>query len=164
MKKFLITLLTIISLMVIIGIFQNVAFAANYNYSSTLKDIGIWKNSGADIENKTRNVAGAVITIIKVVGTGVSILILIYIAIMYMIKAPSEKAEFKKTMTAYIVGAIILFTATNLVSMIIDFADANITAPKWWNNELNIGGLHKDEEKDCNKINMFYDNFKFCIL
>ncbi len=51
---------------------------------------------------------------------------LVYVAIKYMSAAPSEKAEFKKSATAYIVGAVVLFAASNILGVIADFATKNI--------------------------------------
>ena len=51
---------------------------------------------------------------------------LTYVAIKYMSAAPSEKAEFKKSATAMIVGAIVLFAATQILTVIANFATSNI--------------------------------------
>lgn len=68
------------------------------------------------------NVMGAIISIMQVVGVGVAVVMIIYVAIKYMTAAPSEKAEFKKSATAYIVGAIILFATSGILEIIKNFA------------------------------------------
>ena len=42
-----------------------------------------------------------------------------------MSAAPEEKAEFKKSATAFIVGAVVLFASTNILGIISDFATKN---------------------------------------
>lgn len=87
---------------------------------------GFTAPSDQDVTSATRNVMGTVINTIKIVGTGVAIIMITYVAIKYMSAAPSEKAEFKKSAVAYIVGAIVLFAASNILSVINNFATANI--------------------------------------
>ncbi len=87
---------------------------------------GLTAPDDQDVTSATRNVMGTVINTIKIVGTGVAIIMITYVAIKYMSAAPSEKAEFKKSAVAYIVGAIVLFAASNILSVINNFATANI--------------------------------------
>ena len=63
-----------------------------------------------------------IINVIRVVGTGIALIMLTYVGIKYMSAAPSEKADFKKSATAYVVGAIVLFGASNIISIIANFA------------------------------------------
>ena len=96
-----------------------------------------WKNTGQfDDEKKikstaitstTKKITSTIVNVIRVVGTGMAIVMLTYVAIKYMSAAPQEKAEFKKSATAYVVGAIVLFAASNILKVITDFATKNIT-------------------------------------
>ena len=45
-----------------------------------------------------------------------------------MSAAPNEKADFKKSATGFIVGAVILFASSNILKIIADFAGL-VTAP-----------------------------------
>ena len=69
-----------------------------------------------------------VIGILKVVGILVSVGILIVLGIKYMMGSAEEKAEYKKTFIPYIVGAILVFAASNLASMIYSWANQVTTA------------------------------------
>lgn len=73
-----------------------------------------------------QNVLGTIIQVVRVVGTGVAIIMLTYVGIKYMTAAPSEKAEFKKSATAFVVGAVIVFAASNIAVIIAKFAAKNI--------------------------------------
>lgn len=131
MKKSLISLIIIMIFIGIIPLFSNEVFAISppitYDYSDTLNDINNWESDNSSaIEARTRGLAASIIDIVKIVGTGTSLLILLFMGVRYILKSPTEKAEFKKTFTAYIVGAIILFTATNLVAIVAEFATTNI--------------------------------------
>lgn len=82
-------------------------------------------NSGA--KTSVQNIIGAIISIAQVVGIGVAVIMLIVLAIKYISAAPSEKAEIKKTVTIYVVGAVVLFAATGILQIIKNFA-TNVTA------------------------------------
>ena len=61
-----------------------------------------------------KNIIGA----IQVGGVGIAIIMLLYIAMKYMIAAPSEKAEYKKTLISYTIGAVILFGAMGILELV----------------------------------------------
>lgn len=129
MKKFLTSLIIVLFFVGIFPVFTNVVFAdSSYNYSQTLTDVSGWagENGNAEIANKTRGIAASLIYIIQMVGTGIAIVMLTYFGIKYMLAAPDAKADFKKSATGYIVGAVILFAAVNIIGIISNFATSNI--------------------------------------
>ena len=63
-------------------------------------------------------IGNKIVNIIQVVGIVVAVVILLVIGIKYMIGSASEKAEYKKTMIPYIVGAILIFAGTSIVKVI----------------------------------------------
>lgn len=70
----------------------------------------------------TQNIAGAVISVAKVICAGVAIVMLTVIAMKYMLAAPSEKADIKKHAVVYVVGAVVMFAATGILTIIQNFA------------------------------------------
>lgn len=62
--------------------------------------------------------ASAVLTTIRAIGVVASVIILAIIGLKYMIGSVEEKAEYKKTMIPYIIGALLLFAGTQLVQYI----------------------------------------------
>lgn len=55
---------------------------------------------------------------IRVVGTFIAVGVLMFLGIKYMTSSPSEKPDIKKSIIPYIVGAIILLLAVNIVPLI----------------------------------------------
>ena len=51
-------------------------------------------------------------------GSVVAVLILVVLGIKYMMGSTEEKAEYKKTLIPYIVGAALIFAASNIASMV----------------------------------------------
>lgn len=63
----------------------------------------------------------AIIGILQTVGIVLSVVVLIIIGIKYMMGSAEEKAEYKKTMIPYIVGAALIFTASVFANVIFQF-------------------------------------------
>lgn len=123
-KSVKVLLILLISIF-IISIMQNLVFA-----SSTTEAITAMGNmKGADIEDgtgKLGNVINAVIGLIQVAGTGISMIMVTMLGIKYILAAPSDKADVKKQIAPLVVGAIILFAAVNLVSIVATIADKTL--------------------------------------
>ena len=71
--------------------------------------------------NSIENVGNSIIGILQVVGIVLSVIVLIVIGIKYMMGSAEEKAEYKKTMMPYIVGAALIFAASALAQVIYQF-------------------------------------------
>ena len=74
--------------------------------------------------NDLTKVGNNIVTIIQVVGIVIAVIVLLVIGIKYMMGSASEKAEYKKTMIPYIVGAVLIFAGTSLVKVIYSLATA----------------------------------------
>ncbi len=73
------------------------------------------------------NVGNNILGIIQVVGTIIAVGVLMVLGIKYMMGSAEEKAEYKKTMLPYIIGAVILFAAVNIARAVVGLA-GSITA------------------------------------
>lgn len=76
---------------------------------------------GEDIKN-FNTIGKKIIGMVQAIGSIVSVLILVVLGIKYMMGSAEEKAEYKKTMIPYLIGAILIFAASNIASMIYGFA------------------------------------------
>lgn len=59
-----------------------------------------------------------VVTFIQAVGSVVSVVILVVLGIKYMMGSTEEKAEYKKTLMPYLIGAVLIFAASNLAGAV----------------------------------------------
>lgn len=112
-------------LMVVMTLSTSV-FADSWDAFDTTMFDGKGDQSGA--KDSATNIIGAIINIVQVIGMGVAIIMLIVMAIKYISAAPSEKAEIKKGVTIYVVGAIVLFAASGILGIIKNFAVSNVKA------------------------------------
>lgn len=69
-----------------------------------------------------KDIGGRIVGIIQVIGTMVSVGMMIIIGIRYVMGSADQKAEYRKSMTPYIVGAVLIFGATNLTQIIYEWA------------------------------------------
>ena len=86
--------------------------------------------TGADDLDVTtvENLGQQIISIISTVASIASVIVLIVLGIKYMMGSAEEKAEYKKTLLPYVIGAVLVFAAAAIASMIYGVAN-NITAP-----------------------------------
>lgn len=73
-----------------------------------------------EVQEKIGNILG----VINVIGIVSSVIILMIIGMKYMFGSVEEKAEYKKTMSMYLLGTLILFSASTLPNIIYKFATA----------------------------------------
>ncbi len=75
--------------------------------------------SGTNVAGTSiQNVGNTIIGIIQAVGSIIAVVVLLILGIKYMMGSAEEKAEYKKTMLPYLVGAVILLLASNIVGAI----------------------------------------------
>ncbi len=67
-------------------------------------------------------VGNQVIYLIRLIGTMISVGVLVILGVKYMTASPEGKADFKSTMIPYLVGAVLVFAATWVASAIYGFA------------------------------------------
>ena len=68
--------------------------------------------------NSVSNIGNNILGIIQVVGTVVAVGVLMVLGIKYMMGSAEEKAEYKKTMIPYLVGARLIFAGATIVNVV----------------------------------------------
>lgn len=72
--------------------------------------------------NSIDKLGNQVIRIVSTVGTIFSVIVLVVLGIKYMMGSAEEKAEYKKTLLPYIIGAALVFAASGIATIIFNFA------------------------------------------
>ena len=65
---------------------------------------------------------GAIVSTLRIIGIVIAVAGLMIIGIKYMISSVEQKAEYKKTMIPYLVGCILIFAITTIVSIIYELS------------------------------------------
>lgn len=128
MSKSVKIITTLLLVIMLVMSFSSIAFAGGSG-ASTAGDIGGVINKINDSANDKINadsgvasLGGQIVGIIQVVGIVVAVVILLVLGIKYMTGSAQEKAEYKKTMIPYIIGAILIFAASTIVNVIFNLA------------------------------------------
>ena len=66
-----------------------------------------------------QKVGGNIVNIITTIGIIVAVIVLLILGIKYMMGSASEKAEYKKTMIPYLVGAVLIFGASAIAKAVV---------------------------------------------
>ena len=81
-------------------------------------DYTTWGDNG-----KITSVGSIILGVATTVGMVVAVIMLVFLAIKYMSSSPNDKAEIKKHMVVWIVGAVLLFAASGVVKLIQGFGE-----------------------------------------
>lgn len=82
----------------------------------------IVKNSNDKNIGGLNNLLGTVLGAVQLVGSFAAVIVLVIVGVRYMTGSVEEKAEYKKTMIPYVVGAILVFAASNVAKVIYDIS------------------------------------------
>lgn len=90
-------------------------------FTDPTENPGFWnpepeKNQAGTTEYKT--MVQKVLGYINAIGMVVSVVVLIILGLKYLLGSVEEKAEYKKTMMGYLIGAMMLFTVTTIASIL----------------------------------------------
>lgn len=60
----------------------------------------------------------SVLEVTAIIASAISIIIIIVLGIKYMVGSTEERAEYKKTLLPYVIGAVFVFGATTVASVV----------------------------------------------
>lgn len=108
-------LIIILALIIVIAPMQTI-------YSGTISRISPEDYKANELKKEDigpfEALAGRIAGLVQIVGTIVSVGVLMLIGIRYVISSAEEKAEYKERLLPYFIGAVILFASANLVNII----------------------------------------------
>lgn len=82
------------------------------------------KTDPGKVDQKLTNVGSTVLGYIQVIGTFIAVGVLMFLGIRYMTASANEKADIKKSIIPYIIGAVVLLAAVNIVALLPKISDA----------------------------------------
>lgn len=117
-KKICISVLIILLIVCIFSSLSNV-----YATGALDKFNGKISASAGSAKTSVTNITSTILTLIRYAGSGIAMIMLTFIFIKYMLSAASERAELKKNLIPFTIGAIVLFAASNIVGLLKTVAD-----------------------------------------
>ena len=112
----------LLSIVLVVAMMFTVVIGTTSMASSEVVD-GLFGEGSADTEG-IQNVGTNIVSIITTVGIIVAVIVLLILGIKYMMGSASEKAEYKKTMIPYLVGAILIFGASAIAKAVIAMSES----------------------------------------
>ena len=116
-KKLKMFLSAMMVIMMVTVMFLNV-----YSYATAAPDPGQVVTGDASTDTTgIQNIGNQIVTIVSTIGSIVSVIVLVVLGIKYMMGSAEEKAEYKKTLLPYIIGAGLVFAASAIAGIIFGF-------------------------------------------
>ena len=75
------------------------------------------------IATSVKNILDIIAISTRIIGVAVAIIMLITLGAKYMMAAPGDRADIKKSAIPFVVGAFILFSVSGILSIILKFSD-----------------------------------------
>ena len=114
-------LVFIATILLVFSLGANVALAASSGSNGgsiiTPGNITPTAPEGTEIQD----VGSRILGVLQTVGVILAVIILVILGIKYMMGSAEEKAEYKKTMVPYLVGAVFIFAAPIIANIVYNF-------------------------------------------
>lgn len=126
-KKIIYIVIVVMICLSINGIkYETLAAGTDGQVSTTItpNDYKPESESDANGADRLKDLGNVIIGFLQIVGSVVSVLVLLIIGIKYMIGSAEEKAEYKKSMTPYVLGAVMVFAITNILKIVAGISKA----------------------------------------
>lgn len=112
MKKWTVNVISILMIVAMLVMVASPVFAAGISVEDLTGE------TTTDM-TKLRDFGNTLIGILRGVGTIIAVVVLVIMGIKYLMASVEEKADFKKAMIPYVVGALLVFASTWIASFVI---------------------------------------------
>lgn len=96
--------------------------------SDSAEVVGELFNGGSADTSGIKGFGANVVDIITTIGIIVAVVVLLVLGIKYMMGSAAEKAEYKKTMIPYLIGAVLIFGAAAIAKAVIAMSETITSA------------------------------------
>lgn len=111
----------ILSILIILSLFSNTLAAGAKDFTGEMSGEGI-----EDAKNSTVSILSSILGVIRTAGVAIAVIILMVIACKYIVASAGDRADIKKYAVNYIIGALVLFGSSGILSIIKVFVDSAI--------------------------------------
>ena len=115
MKKCIIVIIFILCLSIILSCFAHKTKAVGL--SDVLSNPDAFIEDDSDNE-EAKAIGNVIVWLVRTIGESGAVIMLLIIGIKYILGSVEEKAEYKKSMWPYILGAILIFSGAALTDII----------------------------------------------
>ena len=104
-----------------ITILMLVMFIATYSFADAGFNASDLTGNASSSANDIKDIGNRIIGVLQAIGIIVSVVMVIVLGIKYMIGSVEEKAEYKKTLMPYFIGAALIFAASTISMAVLNF-------------------------------------------
>ena len=104
----------------LVAIMLLLALTVTVNAASSGVNPSAYVGSGASVDSINK-IGNQIIQIVSTVGSIASVIVLVVLGLKYMMGSAEEKAEYKKTLLPYIIGAAFVFAASTIATIVFNF-------------------------------------------
>lgn len=98
-------------------------FSFMHNVNASVTDLFQGKNMvNEESGKKITEILAVALEIVRNIGVGLAILILLILGSKYMLASAGDRAEIKKHAVTYVIGAVVLFAASGILNILKEFA------------------------------------------
>lgn len=119
-KKVIIKIISIVLMVCMMFTICNTSFAGAV---SSFKGTDMTGHDGGE---KIVKIISVILAVVRTIGVGIAVIMLMIIGCKYMLASAGERAEIKKYAITYVTGAIILFASAGILSIIQNFVKGSI--------------------------------------
>lgn len=83
-----------------------------------LPNINAYTPTNEEMPQNVTDVISLITTVFQVIGIAIAVIMIIVIGIKYMVGSVEQKANYKKSMVPYIVGAVLVFSTATIVKLV----------------------------------------------
>lgn len=120
----------------------------------------------SDLGDNTEEIGNKILGMIQAVGSVITVGVLMLIGLKYLVGSVEEKANYKKTMLPYVIGAVLLFSAVNLTTLIYQ-ASISVSSNGEYSNGISaaqafidsVGGDYSKVERHVKETEENYPNW-----
>lgn len=112
---------------IVLVIFMLLALMNSVEASSAIIKSKFNGSSNTTASTPIKQIISAILDVVRLIGSAIAIIILMVIAGKYIMASAGERADVKKYAVNYVIGAIILFAASGILSIIQNFVSTSLT-------------------------------------
>ncbi len=118
-KSLIIKLVVILSVSIILSSIAIITLAdGNGNF-----ELNYSSGDSTKVDTLVNNGAATVVSVLRIASIAISVVVLLIISMKYMISAPGDRADIKKHAVAYVIGTFILFSAMQIIALLVNISN-----------------------------------------
>lgn len=125
-KKNVLKIILMLSIMICIISLTNIANAATVSSGSVTGFVSNSSATGVTGSDTVVQIIASVLDVVRTIGAAVAVVILLVISGKYLMASAGDRADIKKYAFNYVVGAIILMSASGILSIIKEFVTKSL--------------------------------------